>query len=154
MLIEAGQSVAIQFALCNSTGASSNADSTVTATLVLNGVDDATEVAVTNPATGVYKAAFTAGAWTLLDDIQVRIDFTMDTTISHGIVFNAVVGNVSNIDTILVDTNEIQGKLPAGGALMHAAGAAVAKSPATLDADDLSDAAASKIVDALFADVR
>jgi hypothetical protein len=57
--------------------------------------------------------------------------------------------NVTN-----VGTSEIQGKLPADGALMHAAGAAVAKSPATLDADDLSDAAASKIVDALFADVR
>lgn len=42
------------------------------------------------------------------------------------------------LDTILADTSEIQTKLPAGGASMHAAGAAVAKSPATLATADVT----------------
>ena len=105
-IIEPNQSVSFEFSLCNSTGAAANATGTPVVAIAVNGVEGATSVTVTNPATGVYKCALTAGAWSALDAIQARVSFVMDGVSSHAIVWVATVGPV-RVDLQTIDGQDV-----------------------------------------------
>jgi hypothetical protein len=62
-MVKSGQSVTVDFTTLAATGALANAASTPTGTLVVNGVDNAAVVTVTNKATGIYKASVILRLW-------------------------------------------------------------------------------------------
>ncbi len=70
-----------------STGAATDADSTPTATLVINGTDSGTSVTVTNKATGSYKAAVTLPTIADSDLIQIRVAATVGGIAGKGVVW-------------------------------------------------------------------
>ncbi len=87
-LYQPGDSYAKTFTVSDSTGAAANADSTPAGSLYRNGVaDGAVTVTVTNPATGVYKAAATIpGAYAADDVVELLIAATVDGVATKAIV--------------------------------------------------------------------
>jgi hypothetical protein len=86
-MYKTGETVTVDFCTQTpGTGAATNADSTPTATLVLNGTDNAASVTVTNKATGVYKASVVLPAVTDGDTLRLRV-----TAVVGGVTGKAVV---------------------------------------------------------------
>lgn len=104
MSVRSGQSITKVFTTrVFSTGVATNADSTPTGTLYVNGTADAASVTVTNLATGIYKAAVTLPTLAVGDVVDLRIA--------------ATVSSVSDTEIIWSDTKDIaadsSGKVPA-----------------------------------------
>jgi hypothetical protein len=88
MILRSGQTVAGQFTTSRAdTGAAANADTTPAGTLVLNGVDNAAAVTITNPSTGVYKWSVTLPTLAFGDLVQVRIAATVNSVTGKAIVW-------------------------------------------------------------------
>jgi hypothetical protein len=91
MSVKSAQAVTVDFTTADpTTGAAADADSTPTATLVINGTDNAATVTVTNKATGVYKAAVTLPTLTAGDVVSVRVAATVATVAGVGVVWTDV----------------------------------------------------------------
>jgi hypothetical protein len=102
--VRTGQSITKVFTTrVFATGVATNADSTPTGTLYVNGTADAASVTVTNVATGIYKAAVTMPTLAVGDIVDLRIA--------------ATVSSVSDTEVIWSDTKDIaadsSGKVPA-----------------------------------------
>lgn len=69
------------------TGAATNADSTPTGTLYVNGTANAATVTVTNITTGVYKAAVTLPSLSLGDVVDLRVAATVNSVTDNGIIW-------------------------------------------------------------------
>lgn len=83
-----GEVVTVQFCVSDpATSGLVNADALPTGKLVLNGVDDAATVTVTNISTGLYRAAVTLPTVTDGDELQIRINATVATVAGAGIVW-------------------------------------------------------------------
>jgi len=83
-----GETVTVQFFVSDpATGGLVDADALPTGVLVLNGVDNAAAVTVTNLATGIYRAAVTLPAITDGDELQLRIAATVGGVDGGGIVW-------------------------------------------------------------------
>src|SRR6185312_2868899 len=88
MSVRSGQSITVEFVTSSfSTGAATNADSTPTGTLVVNGVDNAATVTVTNIDTGRYKAAVTLPTLAIGDVVELSVAATVSTVAGKGIVW-------------------------------------------------------------------
>ena len=88
-MLFAGQTLVADFRTFNSSGVLTNADTTPTGTLVINGTDNAASVTVTNKATGKYKASVTLPSTITAGDIvQLSIDATISSSASGGIIFS------------------------------------------------------------------
>jgi len=91
MSVKSGQSVTVDFTTADpTTGAAADADALPTATLVVNGTDNAATVTVTNKATGVYKAAVTLPALSAGDVVSIRVAATVATVAGVGVVWTDV----------------------------------------------------------------
>ena len=91
MSVKSGQVVTVDFTTANpTTGAAADASSLPTATLVVNGTDNAATVTVTNKATGVYKAAVTLPTLTAGDVVSIRVAATVATVAGVGVVWTDV----------------------------------------------------------------
>jgi hypothetical protein len=91
MSVKSGQSVTVDFTTANpTTGAAANADALPTGKLVVNGIDNAATVTVTNKATGVYKAAVTLPTLTAGDVVSIRVAATVATVAGVGVVWTDV----------------------------------------------------------------
>lgn len=78
MSVRSGQSVTVLFSTrVFATGVGTNADSTPTGTLYLNGTADGATVTVTNITTGLYKAAVTLPTLAVGDVVVIRIAATV-----------------------------------------------------------------------------
>ena len=83
-----GESVVVQFCVSDpETAGLVDADALPTGTLVINGVDDAATVTVTNLATGIYRASVTLPTVANGDVLQVRIAATVGGVAGGGIVW-------------------------------------------------------------------
>lgn len=83
-----GETVTVQFFVSDpATSGLVDADALPTGVLVLNGVDNAAAVTVTNLATGIYRAAVTLPAITDGDELQLRIAATVGGVDGGGIVW-------------------------------------------------------------------
>lgn len=83
-----GETVAVQFCVSDpATAGLIDADALPTGKLVLNGVDDAATVTVTNVSTGLYRAAVTLPTVTDGDELQIRINATVATVAGAGMVW-------------------------------------------------------------------
>lgn len=83
-----GETVTVQFCVSDpDTAGLVDADSAPTGTLVLNGVDNAATVTVTNLATGIYRAAVTLPTLTDGDELQLRIAATVGGVDGGGVVW-------------------------------------------------------------------
>lgn len=86
-----GETVTVQFCVSDpDTAGLVDADSLPTGTLVLNGVNNAATVTVTNLATGVYRAAVTLPALTDGDELQLRIAATVGGVAGGGVVWSGL----------------------------------------------------------------
>lgn len=86
-MVKTGQALTFQFPSVGSTGALTNADSTPTCTMYVDGVADGGAVTVTNPATGRYKAVCTVPTLTAGQCFEVWAAFAVATVNGGGIVF-------------------------------------------------------------------
>ncbi len=78
MSVRTGQSITTEFTTrAFATGAATNADSTPTGTLYLNGTANGATVTVTNVATGLYKAAVTMPTLAVGDVVAILIAATV-----------------------------------------------------------------------------
>jgi hypothetical protein len=78
MSIRSGQSIVVEFTTrAFATGVGVNADSLPTGTLIVNGVDNAAVVTVTNTATGRYKASVTLPTLAVGDIVELSIAATV-----------------------------------------------------------------------------
>jgi hypothetical protein len=92
MSVKSGQAVTVDFTTANpTTGAAADADALPTATLVVNGTDNAATVTVTNKATGVYKAAVTLPTLGAGDVVSLRVAATVATIAGVGVVWTDTV---------------------------------------------------------------
>ena len=109
MSIKPGDSVTVDFVTTHpETSAAADADSLPTGTLVKNGTDDATTVTVTNKETGVYKAAVTIpGGFSAGDEVQIRIDATVNSVDGKGIIFTATLDSKRNADLNDLSTAQV-----------------------------------------------
>src|SRR5436190_18272703 len=73
-----------------STGVATNADSTPTGTLYVNGTADAASVTVTNITTGVYKAAVTLPTLAVGDVVDLRINATVSSFADNAIIWQDI----------------------------------------------------------------
>lgn len=89
-MVKSGQSVTVDFTTLAATGALANAASTPTGTLVVNGVDNAAVVTVTNKATGIYKASVILPSLAAGDLVQLRIAATIGSVATAGIIWQDV----------------------------------------------------------------
>lgn len=88
MSVRSGQSITTEFTTRRfDTGAATNADSTPTGTLYVNGTADAATVTVTNQATGKYKAAVTLPTLAFGDVISLVIAATVNSVTDNGKVW-------------------------------------------------------------------
>lgn len=91
MSVKSGQAVTVDFTTADpTTGAAADATSLPTATLVVNGTDNAATVTVTNKATGVYKAAVTLPTLAAGDVVSIRVAATVATVAGVGVVWTDV----------------------------------------------------------------
>ena len=89
--------------------------------------EDVEDIAIVTAVAPAYKPVVDASG-NAAADVKLVKTVDADTAISSRV----------DASTAATDVGTVASKLPAGGALMHAAGAAVAKSPATLAAGDVS----------------
>lgn len=83
-----GETVTVQFCVSDpATSGLVDADALPTGTLVLNGVNNAATVTVTNLATGVYRAAVTLPTIADGDELQLRIAATVGEVAGGGVVW-------------------------------------------------------------------
>lgn len=88
MTVQSAQSVTVEFTTRRfDTGASTNADSTPTGTLIVNGTDNAASVTVTNVTTGRYKAAVTLPTLAYGDICELAISATVNSVSDKAIVW-------------------------------------------------------------------
>lgn len=108
MSVRTGQSVTVEFPTQRfDTGAATNADSTPSGTLVLNGVDNGASVTVTNVDTGRYKAAVTLPTLAVGDIVELYISATVNSVAGKAIVWRDTKDVV--IDSAgLVDANTVK----------------------------------------------
>jgi hypothetical protein len=91
MSVRSGQSVTRVFTTRTaSTGAATNADSTPTGTLYLNGTANGATVTVTNVTTGVYKAAVTMPTLAIGDAVDLRISATVASVADNAVIWQDV----------------------------------------------------------------
>jgi len=89
MSVITGETVTVDFATHTpSTWAATDADSTPTGTLVINGTDNAATVTVTNKTTGVYKAAVTLPTIAAGDEVQIRVAATVGAITGNAVVWS------------------------------------------------------------------
>lgn len=139
MPVKSGQAVTVEFTTANpTTGAAADATGTPTGTLYVNGTANAATVTVTNQATGVYKAAVTLPTLAAGDVVAIRISATVASITGEGIVWQDTADTVYVSDILATWTPTKAMYLDAAISTRHASGAAVAKSPATLAAADVS----------------
>lgn len=88
MTVQSAQSITVEFTTRRfDTGASTNADSTPTGTLIVNGTDNAASVTVTNVTTGRYKAAVTLPTLAYGDICELAISATVNSVSDKAIVW-------------------------------------------------------------------
>lgn len=88
MSVRSGESITVEFITSSfSTGAATNADSTPTGTLVVNGTDNAATVTVTNVDAGRYKAAVTLPTLAIGDIVELVVAATVSSVAGKGIVW-------------------------------------------------------------------
>lgn len=86
---KSAETVTVQFCVSDpATGGLVDADALPTGALVLNGVDNAAVVTVTNLATGRYRASLTLPTLTNGDELQLRIAATVGGVTGAGIVWS------------------------------------------------------------------
>lgn len=89
MSVRSGQSITKVFTTrVFSTGVATNADSTPTGTLYVNGTADAASVTVTNVATGIYKAAVTLPTLAVGDVVDLRIAATVSSVADTEVIWS------------------------------------------------------------------
>jgi len=123
-MVKTAQALTVIFTTADaSTGAATDADSTPTGTLYVDGTANGASVTVTNITTGVYKAALTLPALTAGQVVCLRIAATVDSTAGEGVVFCDIADTsyTSEVKTdtaaVLADTNELQTDWANGGRL-------------------------------------
>lgn len=85
-----GETVTVQFRVSDpETAALVDADAPPAGTLIVNGVDNAVTVTITNLATGKYRAAVTLPEITDGDELQLAIDATVGGVNGSGIVWQS-----------------------------------------------------------------
>lgn len=110
MSVKSGQAVTAVFTTSHpTTGAATDADSTPTGTLYVNGTADAASVTVTNITTGVYKAAVTLPSLSAGDVVDIRIAATVNSVAGTGVVWSEVadtkrVSDLNDVSTAQVNT--------------------------------------------------
>lgn len=121
--VKTGDTIAAVFTTQSpTTGAATNADSTPTGTLVINGVDNAAAVTVTNRATGDYKAAVTLPAVATADTVQILIAATVG-----GVSGKRVVWSSDGTTKRVPDLNDLAATaIVSGGAITTSGGKASA----------------------------
>jgi hypothetical protein len=88
MAVISSQSVTVEFTTRRfDTGVRTNADSTPTGTLIVNGTDNGATVTVTNITTGRYKAAVTLPTLSLGDIVELNITATVNGVTDNSIVY-------------------------------------------------------------------
>lgn len=88
MSVRSGQSITKTFTTrVFATGVATNADSTPTGTLYVNGTADAATVVVNNIATGFYKAAVTLPTLTVGDVVDLRINATVSSVTDNAVIW-------------------------------------------------------------------
>lgn len=88
MSVRSGQSITVEFITSNpTTQAATDADSTPSGTLVVNGTDDAASVTVTHIDTGRYKAAVTLPTLAIGDVVELVIAATVSTIAGKAVVW-------------------------------------------------------------------
>ncbi len=108
MSVRSGQSVTKVFTTrAFSSGAATNADSTPTGTLYLNGTSNAASVTVTNITTGLYKAAVTLPTLAVGDIVDLRISATVSGVTDNAIVWSDTKDVVFDTSG-LVDANAVK----------------------------------------------
>ena len=89
MSVRTGQSITKIFSTrVFSTGVATNADSTPTGTLYVNGTADAASVTVTNITTGLYKAAVTLPTLAVGDIVDLRIAATVSSVTDTEVIWS------------------------------------------------------------------
>jgi hypothetical protein len=106
-MVKSGQSVTVDFTTLAATGALANAASTPTGTLVVNGVDNAAVVTVTNKATGIYKASVILPSLAAGDLVQLRIAATIGSVATGGIIWQDVADIIRLSDGVTLQDNAI-----------------------------------------------
>lgn len=88
MSVRSGQSITTVFTTRRfDTGAATNADTTPTGTLYVNGTADAASVTVTNITTGRYKAAVTLPTLAAGDLVELNINATVNSVTDNAVVW-------------------------------------------------------------------
>lgn len=88
MSVRSAQSITVLFTTrVFATGVATNADSTPTGTLYVNGVADAASVTVTNITTGLYKAAVTLPTLAVGDVVDLRINATVSSVADNAVIW-------------------------------------------------------------------
>lgn len=108
MSVRSGQAVTAVFTTrVFATGVATNADSTPTGTLYVNGTANAASVTVTNITTGVYKAAVTLPTLAVGDIVDLRISATVSSIADNAVIWSDTKDVV--IDSAgLVDANTVK----------------------------------------------
>ncbi len=108
MSVRSSQAITVEFVTSRfDTGAATNADSTPTGTLVVNGTDNGASVTVTNVDTGRYKAAVTLPTLSVGDVVELSVAATVNSVAGKGIVWRDTKDVI--IDSAgLVDANTVK----------------------------------------------
>lgn len=85
-MVKSGQAWVVEFVTSSATGAAVNADSLPTATLVVNGTDNAATVTASNIDTGRYKASVTLPTLAAGDVVEMAVAATIATVAAKGVV--------------------------------------------------------------------
>lgn len=116
MSVRSGQSITKTFTTrVFATGVATNADSTPTGTLYVNGTADAATVTVTNITTGLYKAAVTLPTLAVGDVVDLRINATVSSVTDNAVIWTDTkdvelnasghVSRVTLVDTTTTNTD-------------------------------------------------
>ena len=141
MSVRSGQSITKVFTTrVFATGVATNADSTPTGTLYVNGTADAASVTVTNITTGIYKAAVTLPTLAVGDVVDLRIAATVSSVADTEVIWSDTKDLV--IDSAgLTDANMVKAG-PSGSGLTQTAGDIYARLGAPAGASMSADIAA------------
>jgi len=157
MSVESGQAIAVDFTTADpTTGAAVDADSTPTGTVVVNGVDDAASVTVTNKATGIYRASATLPGLSAGDRVQMRIAATVGGVAGVGYVWGDWCEVLQSADAAdRLPASLVSGRIDASvGAVAADAITAAAIAADAIGASELAATAASEIGAAVWAAVE
>jgi hypothetical protein len=92
MTVRSGQVIVAVFTTRRfDTGAATNADSLPTATLYVNGVASGTVPTVANITTGIYSASVTLPTLAWGDDVQIRINATVNSVTDNAVIWSDMV---------------------------------------------------------------